>query len=83
MSSLYKKNYIASYRKEYMLDVLEGRITINLNPTDLVTRSQYIALQHFLIQYIEKHGKNEIVKKILNKYYEDYKKYPHLFVDSP
>ena len=83
MSSLYKKNYIASYRKEYMLDVLEGRTTINLNPTDLVTRSQYIALQHFLIQYIEKHGKNEIVKKVLNKYYEDYKKYPHLFVDSP
>ena len=83
MSSLYNKGYILSYKKEYMLDILEGKTTINLNPNDLVLRPKYIALQHFLIQYIENHGKTKIVKEILNKYYEDYKKYPYLFVDSP
>lgn len=83
MSSLYNKGYILSYNKKNMLDILEGKTTINLDPNNFILRPKYIALQHFLIQYIENHGKTKIVKELLNKYYEDYKKYPYLFVDSP
>jgi hypothetical protein len=66
-----------------MLAILEGKAPYNLNPTNLRLRQKYIVLQHFLIQYIERHGKTKIIKEILNKYYSDFKEYPYLFVDSP
>lgn len=83
MSSLYKKSYIYSYNKQDMLDILEGKIAFTIDPTDLRYRRKYVTLQHFLIQYIEKHGKNRITKELLKKFYNDFLKYPYLFVDSP
>ena len=83
MSSLYSKNYIHSYNKQEMLDILDGKNTFTDNPTDSRYRRRYVTLQHFLIQYIERHGKTKVAKEILSKFYQDFKQYPYLFVDSP
>ncbi|MBR5369851.1 MAG: hypothetical protein IK137_00945 [Bacilli bacterium] len=83
MSSLYNKNYISIYDDEEMLNIIEGKTNNIPDPNKIEDRYNYIVLQHYLIKYIEENGKKNNAKLLLNKYYEDFIKYPHLFVDSP
>lgn len=83
MSSLYNKNYIYSYNQKELLDILNGKTFYTLNITNLYERRKYITLQHFLIKYLEKHGKTKNIKELLKKYYSDFIQYPYLFADSP
>lgn len=83
MSSIYNKGYIKKSEEKRILDMLEGRTNYLPNPNNLKERYGYIIFQHYLVKYIEEHGKTPRIKEIINKYFEDFTKYPHLFVDSP
>ena len=83
MSSLYNKGYINTYDDEKMLNIIEGKTSNIPDPNKIEDRYIYVGLQHYLIKYIEENGKKNNVKLLLNKYYDDFIKYPYLFVDSP
>lgn len=83
MSSLYKKNYIDNYDSNVMLDILEGNTSYIPDPYNLKERRIYVTLQHYLIKYIEEHGKTKITNSLLKKYYTDFANSPQLFVNSP
>lgn len=83
MSVLYKNNYITSYNKKEIIDILTGKTSYIPDPYNLQERRKYITLQHFLIKYIEEKGKTKITNDLLSKYYKDFANNPSLFVDSP
>ena len=83
MSSLYDNNYIRHYNNQKMYDILDGKVNYVQDPNDLGDKQRYVTLQHFLIKYMEKHGKTPIVNKLLRKYINDFAANPSLFVDSP
>lgn len=83
MSVLYKNNYVTSYNKKEIIDILTGKTPYIPDPYNLQERRKYITLQHFLIKYIEEKGKTKITNDLLSKYYADFANNPSLFVDSP
>ena len=83
MSSLYNKGYLNTYDDEKMLNIIEGKTSSIPDPNKIEDRYTYVGLQHYLIKYIEENGKKNNVKLLLNKFYDDFIKYPYRFVDSP
>jgi len=83
MSSLYNKRYLEIVDLYDMQSILEGKKEYKVDATNLRERKTFIFLQHYLIDYIEKHGKTVEADKILATYFKEFLKYPHQFADSP
>lgn len=62
MSSLYNKEYLNTVNKTVLDNIING--TTSFDPTSLKDRKTTVVLQHYLIKYIEEHGKTNNVNKI-------------------
>ena len=83
MSSLYNKNYVEVIPEDTLNKIITGEFNVDLSVNNLKNKKCYVALQHYLIKYLEHNGKTKDVNRFLNKYYNDFVDNPHLFVDSP
>lgn len=79
MEKLYNDEYVACIDYDiFREDLCKG--TIKLDIDDI---KKYTCYQHAIIKFLETSKPNTMVFKILAKFYEDFFKYPYLFVNSP
>jgi hypothetical protein len=82
---MYNQKYIDTFGEDYLNRMIESKseLPFRLHSMDSMEQMGYFALQHFLIKSYLNNNKRDVCVKLLKKYYEDFKKYPSKFYNSP
>ena len=80
---MYEQRYIDMFGEKVFENIITNNIVVDINNKSFKDRFKYFAFQHYLLKcYINKTNYEKTIKYI-NKMYEDFQKYPHMFVNSP
>lgn len=81
---MYSQEYIDSINETKLIDILNKRKSLPSATSKTIDDIRiYYVLQHYLVKKIIEKSDRKAAYELLEKYYEDFIKYPYLFVISP